>query len=233
MNRLNDKIGSGGSESKRAYDVLLLDFGGVCLQTPFELYPFVESTIGLQPGTMSWKGPFDVSSDDLWRDLFDASHGVLNEREYWRQRSQLFGEFIGRPLDTSDFMHLVYEPSRPELVRESANRVVARAQAAGLGVSVLTNDLTAFHGPEWKSGIPLLGQIDQLVDCSETGILKPDPRAYQRALERVRVSADRVLFVDDHHLNVAGAAQVGMGAYWFDVTKADQSWHEVGALLGI
>jgi putative hydrolase of the HAD superfamily len=215
------------------YDALLLDFGGVCLLTPFELYPAVEIATGLAPGSMSWMGPFDESTDELWRELFGSNHGVLNEREYWHQRSTLFGEMIDRPLDTHGFMQLVYEPSRPDLVRSEANDVVERARDAGLGISVLTNDLTAFHGPAWKSGIPLLSRIDHLVDCSETGILKPDQRAYKRAADVVGFDPSRVLFVDDHKLNVQGAADFGMGTYWFDVTQAEQSWFEVAELLGL
>jgi putative hydrolase of the HAD superfamily len=217
--------------ANRAYDVLLLDFGGVCLFTPFELNSFIETAAGLPQGSITSMGPFDPSTDDLWTELFSSD--TLREREYWERRAALLSKELGRPIDTHGYMRLAYEPSRPELVRDEANDVVRLAQAAGLGVSILTNDMTAFHGAEWKKGIPLVQQVDHVVDCSDTGILKPDKRAYERALSFVGVEADRVLFVDDMKLNIEGAAEVGMHTYWFDVTAASSSWAEVARLIGV
>ncbi len=215
----------------RPYDVLLLDFGGVCLLTPFELHRYLETQLELPTGSVTWMGPFDPSTDDLWRELFASDS--LREREYWSRRAALVGESVGRSMTTADYARILYEPPRPELVRPGATRVVADALAAGLGVSVLTNDLRAFHGREWEKSVPLLQQVDHIVDCSDTLILKPDMRAYQRAITFVGVAPERVLFVDDQPLNVQGAADFGMAAVWFDVTDAEQSWNEVATHIGL
>lgn len=214
---------------RRPYDTLLLDFGGVCLLTPFELHRYLEGALGLAAGSVTWMGPYDPSTDDLWRELFTGT--ALKEREYWERRSALLGEQIGRPMSTADYMRLLYEPPRPELVRSGATRVVNAAPAAGIGVSVLTNDLRAFHGRKWEKHIPLLQQVDHIVDCSDTGILKPDQRAYQRAVDFVGTPPDRILFVDDQALNVTGAAAFGMATIHFDVTHPDESWEQVETSL--
>jgi putative hydrolase of the HAD superfamily len=207
----------------RPYDVLLLDFGGVCLLTPFELHHAVEANLGLPLGSLTWMGPFDTATDTLWRELF--GHGEeLNERLYWQRRAELLGQELGRPMSTHDYMRLAFEPSGPHLIRPIANEVIAEAQVAGLNVSVLTNDLTAFHGPDWQIGIPMLQKINQLIDCSHTGILKPDKRAYDQAIELLGVPAERILFVDDQPLNVAGAQAAGLATHWLDVTNANESW---------
>jgi hypothetical protein len=67
--------------ANRAYDVLLLDFGGVCLFTPFELNSFIETAAGLPQGSITSMGPFDPSTDDLWTELFSSD--TLRERD-WR-----------------------------------------------------------------------------------------------------------------------------------------------------
>jgi putative hydrolase of the HAD superfamily len=219
------------TSSDRPYDVLLLDFGGVCLLTPFELHRYLEAQLGLPHESVTWMGPFDPSTDDLWRELF--ADAALKEREYWHRRAGIIGDLVGRPLSTADYVRILYEPPRPELVRHEANHVVQQAQAAGMGVSILTNDLRAFHGTEWEKSVPLLQRVDHIVDCSDTHILKPDPRAYERAIEFVGVSAERVLFVDDQPLNVQGAAEFGMSTLWFDVTHAKQSWDEVAQRIGL
>ncbi|MBP7778848.1 MAG: HAD family phosphatase [Acidobacteria bacterium] len=44
------------------------------------------------------------------------------------------------------------------------------------------------------------------------GVLKPDPRIYQLALEVMHAAPSRCLFIDDREENVAGAQAVGMRA---------------------
>ena len=44
---------------------------------------------------------------------------------------------------------------------------------------------------------------------------KPDPRIYEIALERLDVSADRTVFLDDVQANVDGALAVGIEAILF------------------
>ncbi len=215
----------------REYDVLLLDFGGVCLLNPVELHRFLEEHLKLPSGTFTWMGPLDLSTDPLWTDMVNGTG--LTERQYWHQRATEIGEAAGRPIDLRAYMKMLYEPPHEAMMRAEALDVVERAFAAGYGVSVLTNDLSAFHGPDWQQQVPLLKRVDHVVDCSDTGILKPDPRAYQRATEIIGVPATRMLFVDDQPLNAQGAADVGMGTHWFDVANATTSWAEVAQRLGV
>ncbi|RUZ02579.1 HAD family phosphatase, partial [Mesorhizobium sp. M7A.F.Ca.CA.001.12.2.1] len=46
---------------------LVLDFGGVVTRTLFETHALTEQALGLAPGTLQWRGPFDPGSDPLWR----------------------------------------------------------------------------------------------------------------------------------------------------------------------
>jgi putative hydrolase of the HAD superfamily len=110
---------------------------------------------------------------------------------------------------------------------------VERVLQAGFGVSILTNDMRAFHGREWEKGIEFLTLVDHIVDCSDTNILKPDPRAFARAEEIIGFNGERVLFVDDQPRSVAGAEHVGITGMWFDISNATQSWAEVGRRLGV
>jgi hypothetical protein len=38
---------------------LVLDFGGVISRTLFETHDLTERALGLPPGTLTWRGPFD------------------------------------------------------------------------------------------------------------------------------------------------------------------------------
>ena len=215
----------------RPHDVLLLDFGGVCLLNPVELHAEAERLLGLEPGALTWLGPIDPSTDELWQRMI-AGDG-LTEREYWTQRASDVAELAGVALDRSGYMKLLYEPPRPGLVRPEAERVVEAAFAAGFGVSVLTNDMRDFHGREWEHGIPFLQQVDHVVDCSDTKILKPDPRAFARAEEIIGCPAERMLFVDDQPRNVEGARACGLDGMWFDIAHAADAWQAVADRLGL
>ena len=50
-----------------ARKALVLDFGGVISRTLFETHDLSEAALGLPPGTLTWRGPFDPASDPLWQ----------------------------------------------------------------------------------------------------------------------------------------------------------------------
>ena len=221
---------AGATAAGRRYDVLLLDFGGVCLLNPVELHARAESRLGLEPGTFRWMGPVAPETDDLWRRMIA---GDLTERDYWHIRAAEVGAAAGREMTLQQYMTLLFTPAAPELTRPEATATVRDARAAGYGVSVLTNDMRAFHGEEWEHGIDFLRLVDRIVDCSDTGVFKPDPRAYERAVDAVDARPQRILFVDDQPLNVEGALDAGMDALWFDIADAPGSWASVAARLGV
>jgi putative hydrolase of the HAD superfamily len=67
---------------------LILDFGGVISRTLFETPDETERALGLPAGTLTWRGPFDPSSDSLWQAM---QRGELSERDYWLQRAREVG----------------------------------------------------------------------------------------------------------------------------------------------
>lgn len=64
---------------------------------------------------------------------------------------------------------------------------------------------------DMKQGLDL-SKIDEMIISSEVGFVKPDPRIYQVALERLGVEPVDCLFVDDSQINVDGALQLGLQA---------------------
>lgn len=212
-------------------DVLLLDVGGVCVLNPVELHHKAEAGFGLAPGTLDWRGPLDPDTDELWQRMVRGDG--LTERDYWHQRSSDIGQLAGRELSLREYMTVIYSPPSDAVIRPEAQIVAKAARAAGYGLSALTNDLRAFHGSEWHTKIAFFDLLDHLVDGSETGILKPDPRSFQRAVDLIGVAPERMLFVDDQPLNIEGAEAFGMQVHWFDVVDATRSWQHVAERLGL
>jgi epoxide hydrolase-like predicted phosphatase len=80
---------------------------------------------------------------------------------------------------------------------------------------------TAIISNAWSGLVEMLNDwgiqdaFDAVIGSGDVGILKPDPKIYQLALDRLGVAADEAVFVDDFIENVNGALRLGMRAIQF------------------
>lgn len=209
---------------------LVLDFGGPVLLTPFEV-------VAQRPGTPTYallheRGPLAPleNPDPVWEDL---QAGRITERDYWDARSAEWHALGGHGSDIRAMVAHLYEPPRPELVRDQAYALVRDARAAAVPVSVLTNDMRAFHTDDWIARMDILRDIDVIVDGSVEGHLKPHPRLYELLSERLGVPFTDLVFLDDQATNIRGAESLGIMSVFFDVTDPDASYAQVRKLLGL
>lgn len=209
---------------------LLLDFGGVIGLTSFEMHAFTEKLLGLKPGTLNWRGPFDPESDPLWQSM---QRDEITEREYWAIRARQVGRLVGETWDTNKFMRTVKCTSPDEGIRSEAVETVRLAKDAGLKVGALSNELELFYGKDCVERISIVRELDVVVDASHTRILKPDPQAYHLALEALNTAPRETLFVDDQMRNVVGAQQVGLRALHFDVTRPAACYAQIQDFLSL
>lgn len=56
--------------------------------------------------------------------------------------------------------------------------------------------------------------FDAVVVSSKFGIVKPDPRIFERVLQELQVKASEAVYVDDLKRHVEGAEALGMKAIW-------------------
>ncbi len=211
-------------------DALVLDYGGVICLTAFERIPVIERALGLAAGAIPWRGPFRPEEDPLWCDMLADR---ISEREYWRLRAVETGRLVGEEW-TETRMLMRHSQGEPEsTTRPEALAAVRAVRAAKRPVGVLSNELDLFNGPDFRQQLTVLRLMDAIVDATYTGILKPDPRAYQAAADALGTPLHRCLMVDDQPRNVEGARQAGMQAEWFDVTRPAESYARVLARLGV
>lgn len=210
---------------------LILDFGGVVTRTLFETHDVTERALGLAPGTLTWKGPFDPATDPLWQRMQNRD---ITERDYWMERTRETGRLIGE--DWTDMKTFVQRArgAEPDLVlRPEARQTILAAKAAGVKLAILSNELDLFYGVDFRKRVPLIDLFDVIVDATYTGILKPDPRAYEQAIRDVGVDKADCVFVDDQKKNIEGADAVGLPNVHFDVTRPAESYAEARAMLGL
>jgi putative hydrolase of the HAD superfamily len=120
-----------------------------------------------------------------------------------------------------------------DVVRPAAAALVADAQAAGMPVGALTNDLAAFHGDGGMADVPLIASLDALVDASVTGVLKPDPRAYAIAAEALGLPPSAIVFVDDLPRNADAAREAGMIGLLLDLADPAEVFERARKELGL
>ncbi|RWK45392.1 MAG: HAD family hydrolase [Mesorhizobium sp.] len=210
---------------------LVLDFGGVISKTLFETHNLSEDALGLPRGTLDWKGPFDPSTDPLWREM---QAGKISERDYWYRRARETGTLAGETWDDlPPFLAAIRGNDPAAVIRPEALTAIDRAKSAGCKLAILSNELDLFYGPEFRTKLPFLASFDLIVDATYTGILKPDPRAFAFATEGLRIPAANCVFVDDQKRNVDGAVAAGMRAVLFDVRNPARSYAEALGHLGL
>ncbi len=210
---------------------LVLDFGGVITRTLFETHAMTEAALGLAPGTLAWRGPFDPDGDALWRDM---QAGRMTERDYWLARTRQVGALVGRDWTRMEEFVVAARSGDPmAVIRPEALAAIAAARAAGVRLAILSNELDLFYGADFRTRLPFLAGFDAIVDATYPGILKPDPRAYAFVTEALGLEAQACVFVDDQAKNVAGGRAAGMPSVHFDVRHPAQSYAEALALLAV
>jgi putative hydrolase of the HAD superfamily len=98
-------------------------------------------------------------------------------------------------------------------------------------VGLLSNIMPGFvHDMTDKGILPSL-PFDAVVDSSEVGAIKPEPRMYQIAQDFAHVEPHEILLVDDSRTNLMAAEHMGWHVLWFDDFRpADSAAHVREAL---
>ena len=206
---------------------LLLDIGGVVHNTGVRM---VERLARREPAmrpVIEEIGGIASDRDELWQRMLRRQ---VTERDYWARRACELGAAVGETWDTRALMDRFYQLPEHEWLCAPTIELMTDAKATGLRVGALTNDMTAFHGPEWVARQQHLKLFDVIVDASLTGVMKPDPRAFRGGAEALGVPAEQIVFLDDMPWNTEGARQAGMTAVrvpWDDPVPAIDTAREL------
>jgi len=210
---------------------LILDFGGVISRTLFETHDLSEKALGLPAGSLTWQGPFAPESDPLWQAM---QADEITERAYWKARTKEVGQLLGKDWsEMSDFVRAARGADPDAVIRPEFRAAIAACKAAGIRLAVLSNELDLFYGADFREKLPFLADFEVIIDATYTGILKPDPRAYEAVLDALALPASACVFVDDQMRNIKGAEALGLPAVHFDVMDPTRSYSEALRLLDL
>jgi putative hydrolase of the HAD superfamily len=208
---------------------LVLDFGGVISRTVFETHADSETALGLAPGTLTWRGPFDPANDPLWQSM---QAGKISEREYWHSRATETGKLVGESWTSMpEFLQRIRGANPSTMIRPEFLEALKKVKSMDCKLAILSNELDLFYGAAFRRKLPFLADFDLIVDATYTGILKPDPKSYAAITEGLGLDAATCVFVDDQLKNIKGAQSFGMNTVHFDVTNPAASYTTALAML--
>jgi putative hydrolase of the HAD superfamily len=153
----------------------------------------------------------------------------LDSRGYvWKDKvyQQIVDEFY--------FTNITWEELLQDYISEFKNNCIPFPNLIGMLEELKSNNLllgmiTNGYGQFQMDNIIALGiekYFDIILVSEWEGIKKPDPRIFNKALEKLNVSANEGVFMGDHPINdVLGAKKVGMKGIW----KKDFQWDDVDA----
>jgi putative hydrolase of the HAD superfamily len=210
---------------------LILDFGGVVTRTLFETHDVTERALGLAPGSLTWRGPFDPATDPVWVSMQKRE---ITERDYWMTRTEEVGRLVGEDwTDMKTFVQRARGADAELVLRPEARDAILKAKEAGIRLAILSNELDLFYGVEFRKRFPLIDLFEIIVDATYTKILKPDPRAYELVLSELDLPRADCVFVDDQKKNIEGAEAVKLPCVHFDVTRPAEGYATALTMLGL
>lgn len=206
------------------YEAVLFDYGGVFTTSPFAAVEGRGAELGADPKLLldAIFGPYDVDTDHPWHRLErgEIALGVAVEEIVELGR--------GHGVDANPFQFFAAMGAGG--INETVVACARELRGDGLKTALVTNNAAEFR-EGWRNSIPVDELFDVVVDSSEEGVRKPDPRIFERTLERLGVEAARSVFLDDYHGNVCAAESLGIKGV---LVGSDQAVAvaELHALLG-
>lgn len=98
-------------------------------------------------------------------------------------------------------------------------------------VGLLSNIGTGFIADLQKAGLIPNIEFDAIVDSSQVGLVKPDPKIYEIAESMAGVESNQILLVDDTRANLMPARAAGWHVMWFNDYDSAESTDRVRTAL--
>jgi epoxide hydrolase-like predicted phosphatase len=198
-----------------AIKAVIWDLGGVLLRTEdFSSRLALADRIGKSRAELE-DLVFDGDSGDR------AQLGEISADEHWENIRRMLG------LDEagiSEFRRQFWEGDQLDHALVDTIRSLRGRYKTGL----LSNAFSDLR--QWVSSLPnFTDAFDEMIISAEMHLVKPDPRIYQAALQRLGAAANEAVFIDDLLENVAGARRQGLHGIHF--RQRSQALAELGRML--
>jgi len=189
-------------------EAVLFDYGGVFTASPFSAADDFCAKVGLTKEQLFRIifGPYDLDTDHPWHRMERGELAIETARE---EIGALARE-KGAEVDLFEFFMAIGAVSQGVIA--PMIDCARQLKADGLRTAIVTNNIAEF-AEHWRKSLPLDELFDVVIDSSQVGLRKPDPRIFALTLDRLGgVEPKRAAFLDDFPGNVAAARDLGFHA---------------------
>ena len=191
-------------------EAILWDFGGVFTTSPFEAFNRFEAARGLPDDFIRTVNSTN-GHDNAWARFESSEIDVDEFDQAFRHEAEAHGHSVGG----KDVLALLAGEFRPRMARVLAE--CGKHYKLGCITNNMKNaptqaaETTPAPDPERAARTSaILETFDVVVESSVEGVRKPNPRIYEIACERLGVTPDRAVFLDDLGINLKPARAMGM-----------------------
>jgi putative hydrolase of the HAD superfamily len=146
--------------------------------------------------------------------LFTLETGRISETEFLAALSEQLTRARGHEVSLAGFGETLFSGLAPN---EEFVTFMRALRGRGHPMAICTNNVREWSA-RWQAMIPVAELFDVVIDSSELGVRKPDPRIYEATLAALGVAPESAVFIDDLQINCEAATALGMRAVWFQET---------------
>ena len=187
------------------FDAVMWDFGGVFSASPFTTVAALgrEKNYDADLYFGAIFGPYDADTDHPWHRLERGEMDFVSAREAIMEAAKAQG-MEADPIELFTRMGEEGGGMRQEVVKLATD-----IKRRGFQTAIVTNNAKEFRD-NWTKSVPVDEICHAIVDSSEIGIRKPDPRIFEFALKELgNIDPARAIFVDDFEANIVAAEALG------------------------
>ena len=210
--------------SVRPVELVIFDYGGVISVRLLDGIERFEEAMGYPPGSVTRLMFGDSQShlgadpdgggdpcdgdpaDGRLHDFHLLEMGRLGLAEYMTRLVERAPAVLGRPLDVEAYRE--FTGSTSVSIHWAVVHRIRSLHDAGVGLALLTNNVREF-GDTWRRTFPV-DLFPVVVDSSEVGMRKPDPRIYRLTCDLAGADPEAAVFLDDNADNVTAAERLGI-----------------------
>ncbi len=205
-------------------EAVISDFGGVLTSPLVGSFAAFQESSGVDVEQLGQAMVADARRRGA-NPLFELETGRITEADFLAGLSEQLTEQLGRKVDMNGFAETFFANLEPN---ERLIAYMRELRGRGYRLAICTNNVREWE-EVWRAMLPIDEIFHVVVDSAFVGTRKPEPQIYQLTLERLDVSADTALLIDDLEVNCEAARALGMQAVWFRSTE--QAIEETEAAL--
>jgi putative hydrolase of the HAD superfamily len=187
---------------------VLFDFGGVILSSPFDAFAAYERANGLPDGLIRSINATNPD-DNAWARLERSEVDLAGFAELFEAEARA----LGHEVDGHAVIGLLGGSVRPQMV-EALRRCTERLRTAMLTNNFVTGSRRGAPAEDPTGRAEQIAEImdlfDVVIESSQIGVRKPDPRFYEIACDRLGIEPHEAVFLDDLGINLKPAKAMGM-----------------------